>query len=228
MFSSSKAVKAALAALILAACVPAADDPAQEARQISGTVKGWPFAAAAVVASLEMPPTGSGNPAPASQQRTPVAQGSISAEGQVDLLLPEALPADLLGDIETHLGGEAGCAAVTPGETLFSSLLADLAVEQEGEALATLLHSAAAETGETFIKRIYATRDASASGECLSPETSPVAAWDLDLDLRAGWNIVLATYSESAKGSPHVKLTTGTVPGDAEWQFVPADAQATR
>lgn len=202
---------------VLLACAANGEDPVDNARRITGTVEAWPLGSAELVARIDISSYASSYLDTIETASTRLATGSISAAGEIDLTLPATVSSDLVSSLDVVLGGEPGCASVTPGDARFTSLLVDLSVEQGGGAVAGLRRAESTLYGEQVIGRIYATRAAQITGRCESSSTDTDTHWELELDLRQGWNVLLATYTEASPGVVEAALQADAVPTEVAW-----------
>ncbi len=152
-------------------------------------------------------------------QREPVAIGSISEDGIIELALPESfVPAQPFGQI---FSCSAGTVEITNPEATYvatpnSLIVADIAAKkmfapltpadsEETARAAPDMFQGDTPTG-TLYQWMYFSAPAGISGECITETTYRTAAGEAisrrvvhDMDFNAGWNLVAVQIEEVAK-----------------------------
>ena len=187
--------------LLLGACSSGdgGGDSNLAARTLSGNLASWDGGEAAIVAEIEVDDeTGSRN--------EELARGTLNADGSFSLALPATVNADFLFQLEEFLQAfGCGGVSVVPRGLAIQSVVELFIYEGDN-----FVNSAEQEVGDDFdsyVFRIYADQDATVRGTCLGGYEE---VWDLDLE--EGWNIVVATSTET---EPTFK--TRALPANANW-----------
>jgi hypothetical protein len=182
------------------------------ARQLSGTVKGWQEGSAEVLASLSD-----------GVSLETIAQGTLDADGRVNLTLPEKVDGHLLLRALDVLPCDE--VTVVPNDARVA-ILFSLTVLQDDQPYAAIAQaSSEAATfplpdskGDYRVYRWYADQDVTAQGTCESASGGFTHHWSLEL--KRGWNIVTETIM-ILSGSAEVRESrTTSLPEGASWYFL--------
>ena len=191
-------------------------EPTPPGLTLSGTAGGYSGAAAEITA--EMQNTGA-----------QVATGTVAADGNFSLVLPDTVEADALISNENYEFCREGSISISPASWQLDNFFV-LNVKQGEAVTGTLELSDIGERieegsleGYQLVGFYYAANAVTLSGTC---ETGafPSITGTFDMQLQEGWNYVLQTVTEG-----EFSITAATIesvaelPANLQWEFFPAE-----
>jgi hypothetical protein len=208
------------AVLLLAACGRQTTDPEQPpnlgARALSGTIQDWPGGAAEITAQVYRPDF----------RVEVIASGEVNDQGGFSLTLPDSLREALLFSLPPELLQYCENLNVSEPQAR-GNIIAWLEAYRGADMLGAVVQISALDwadewtgappTGTSAVGRVYVDRDVSVTGSCEDQFLGLSASFEVDLE--AGWNIVVVRVTESTEARLGVEVKTEPVPDAVGWHL---------